>query len=320
MWPAHPLLQDMARRPRLFAPGLLYHVIARGNQRQATFLDDTDYHAYLRRLALYRKRYDVTLHAYCLMPNHVHLLARTGAVPLAKFMQGLQQSYSQRFNRVHDKAGHVFQGRYRAIVCDSDEYLVTLVRYIHLNPVRAGLASEPGAYRFSGHRALLAGQATALLDPEPVLRLLGGPTAYVRFMEEGGGKSHQPGLYVTYDQQILGDRVFADQVTRQSGQELARRPQEPVEAAFSRLETALGLTIEVTRGPDRKHEAARARALLAFVLVRRRGYRLKDVARLLGRDPATISVTVGRLGHRLGEDPHLTRAAADLENCLEVKV
>src|SRR5215510_8127901 len=170
----------MARRPRLLAPGLLYHVIARGNQRQATFLDDADYGAYLRRLALYRERHGVSLHAYCLMPNHVHLLARTSTTPLAKFMQGLQQSYAQWFNRVHEKVGHVFQGRYRAIVCDSDEYLVTLARYIHLNPVRAGLVPEPGLYPYSGHRALVTGEATALLDPEPVLRLLGGTTAYAR--------------------------------------------------------------------------------------------------------------------------------------------
>ena len=82
----------MARRPRLFAPGLLYHVIARGNQQQPTFLTDLDYQAYLFRLAKYQKRYGVLLYAYCLMPNHVHLLLQTSEAPLAKFMQGVQQS------------------------------------------------------------------------------------------------------------------------------------------------------------------------------------------------------------------------------------
>ena len=117
----------MARRPRLFAPGLLCHVIARGNQRQATFLTDLDYQAYLTRLETYRKRYGVMLYAYCLMPNHVHLLLQTSEVPLAKFMQGLQQSYTQRFNRVHGKVGHLFQGRYKAIVCERDEYSASSV-------------------------------------------------------------------------------------------------------------------------------------------------------------------------------------------------
>ena len=97
----------MARRPRIFAPGLLYHVIARGNQRQRTFLTDLDDRAYLVRLATYRKRYGVRLYAYCLMPNHVHLLVQTSEPPLSKFMQGVQQSYTQRFNRVHGKVGHL---------------------------------------------------------------------------------------------------------------------------------------------------------------------------------------------------------------------
>lgn len=96
---------SMSRRPRLFGPGLLYHVIARGNQRQQTFFEEADYGAYLRRLALYRERHGVSLLAYCLMPNHVHLLVRTGDTPLSKFMQGVQQSYTLRFNRVYKKSG-----------------------------------------------------------------------------------------------------------------------------------------------------------------------------------------------------------------------
>jgi REP element-mobilizing transposase RayT len=114
----------MARRPRLFAPGLLYHVIVRGNQRRKTFLDESDFRGYLERLSRYRRKFGHTLHAYCFMPNHVHLLVESGHEPLAKFMQGLQQSYSQYFNLRHRKIGHVFQGRYKAIVCQKDEYLL----------------------------------------------------------------------------------------------------------------------------------------------------------------------------------------------------
>jgi putative transposase len=98
----------MARRPRLFAAGLLYHVIVRGNQRRKTFASDDDFEAYLDRLERYRAKFNVRIYAYCLMLNHVHLLLETGPAPLSKFMQGLQQSYTQYYNRRHRKVGHLF--------------------------------------------------------------------------------------------------------------------------------------------------------------------------------------------------------------------
>ena len=164
----------MARRPRLFAPGLLYHVIVRGNQRRKTFLKEEDYEAYLSRLGHYRQKFGHTVHAYCLMPNHVHLLIESSREPLNKFMQGLQQSYSQYFNLRYGKSGHVFEGRYKAIICDKDEYLLELIRYIHLNPVRAGMVTEAERYVYSGHRAYAAGKPTSVIDPRKVLDMLGG--------------------------------------------------------------------------------------------------------------------------------------------------
>jgi putative transposase len=124
----------MARKPRLFAPGILYHVIVRGNQRQRTFLSPANYQTYLEKLTQYRRQHEVTIFAYCLMPNHVHLLLECGKTPLGKFMQGLQQSYTQYYNRKYKKVGHLFQGRYKAILCQKDAYLLELIRYIHLNP------------------------------------------------------------------------------------------------------------------------------------------------------------------------------------------
>lgn len=128
----------MARKPRLDVPGAVYHVIVRGNRRATIFHDDADYRAYLERLERYRQRDGATLHAYVLMPNHVHLLLETGDGPLSRTMQTLQFTYSQYYNRRYDKTGHVFQGRYHAILCDRDAYLVELVRYLHsIRPVCA---------------------------------------------------------------------------------------------------------------------------------------------------------------------------------------
>jgi REP element-mobilizing transposase RayT len=313
----------MARRPRIIAPGLLYHVIARGNQRRPTFLTPLDYDAYLVRLAAYRERYGVRLFAYCLMPNHVHLLLQTGEPPLPKFMQGLQQSYTQRFNRVHEKVGHVFQGRYRAIVCDRDEYLVTLVRYIHLNPVRAGLVERPEAYPHSGHRAYLGRAGQGLVDPGPALGLLGGRDAYERYVLDGIGAGHEDRYYRTDAEQILGPAPFAERVGREVAGPMLPRARLPVDAAVADLAGRLGVDSAVLRGPDRGRAASRARAAVSFALVRHLGYRVSDVAAALGRDAATISVIVNRTACRVDSAAGATGEAAQVKravrNCLEVK-
>ena len=298
----------MARRPRLFGPGLLYHVIARGNQRQLTFLTDGDYRAYLIRLGTYQKRYGVKLYAYCLMPNHVHLLLQTSQVPLAKFMQGLQQTYTQRFNQVHGKVGHLFQGRYKAIVCDRDEYLVALVRYIHLNPVRARLVEDPEVYPYSGHRAYLTGDRMALIEPGPVLDMLGGQTAYRRFVVAGIDAGHDERYYQTEDQQFLGARPAA-QPAGQAAQPAGVLPRKPVDMLVKELSRQIPLDASTLRSPDRSQSVSTARAVLSFVLVRRLGYRVADVAAALGRDVATISVIVSRLASRLESND---RIAADV--------
>ena len=310
----------MARRPRLFAPGLLYHVIARGNQRQPTFLDDADYAAYLRRLALYRERYGMRLHAYCLMPNHVHLLVRTADTPLAKFMQGLQQSYTLRFNRLYGKVGHLFQGRYRAIVCESEQYLLTLVRYIHLNPVRAGLTGRPEEYPYSGHRTYLTEESTALLDPAPVLSLIGGSTAYAHFVRDGLAEGHRPDFYPVERQPVLGNPAFATELAERAGQPTATPPRESLDRALARLAARLRVDPTDVRGPGRGRGLSASRALLAFVLVRRLAYRLTDVAALLGRDPATLGKAVTRLATMTERDGAVADQVRELADCPEVKV
>jgi REP element-mobilizing transposase RayT len=143
----------MARKPRIEFSGAFYHVIARGNRRAPIFHDAADFLAYLDRLERYRHRDGVTVHAYVLMTNHVHLLLETGPQPLSRTMQTLQFTYSQYYNRRYDKTGHVFQGRYQAILCDREAYLLELVRYLHLNPARIRTPLNPWTYRWSSHAA-----------------------------------------------------------------------------------------------------------------------------------------------------------------------
>ena len=290
----------MARRPRLFAPGVLYHVIVRGNQRQKTFTAESDYQAYMERLARYRKKYDYVLHAYCLMPNHVHLLVESSEQPLAKFMQGLQQSYSQYFNLRHRKTGHVFEGRYKAILCQKDQYLLQLIRYIHLNPVRAGMVRSPERYRYSGDHVYLQGKATEIIDPATVLSMLGGKQAYRRFVQDGLSEGHKEEYYAVEDQRFLGAEGFGARLLKKepglSGKKLTRRSIETVARELAKL---LKIEVQALRSPDRGWAISKARTIAAYVLVRRLGYRLSDVAAYFGRDMATLATLLARLSDRV---------------------
>ncbi len=286
----------MARRPRVFASGLLYHVIVRGNQRQKTFRSDDDYKAYLDRLEKYRAKFHVRIYAYCLMPNHVHLLLETGSTPLAKFMQGLQQSYTQYFNRSYRKVGHLFQGRYKAIICDKDKYLLALVRYIHLNPVRARLAKRPERYPHSGHRSyLLMNETPKIIEVGPILKLLGGKKGYENFVLEGMSESHNDEYYAVEDQRFLGEEGFGEEISRDAGFKEERKPQESIETVFKEIARQLETTPELLRGKDRRWDISKKRAQGVASLVREHGYGVSEVAKFLRRDQANISTMLSRL-------------------------
>jgi REP element-mobilizing transposase RayT len=307
----------MARRPRLFAAGLLYHVIVRGNQRQKTFLSDQDYRAYQKRLAKYRERYGYSVHAYCLMPNHVHLLLESSDQPLAKLMQGLQQSYSQYFNMSHRKVGHVFQGRYKAIICAKDEYLLELVRYIHLNPVRAGMVKAPEGYRYSGHQAYLESKAGDIIDPVKVLRLIGGKAGYRRFVREGMADGHKEEYYEVEDQRFLGAEGFGDRVQGRVDATKRVPSKRSIEAIVRQLAKELGVSVDALRSRERGWVISKARTMIAYLMARRLGYELKEVASYLHRDMATVGTLVSRLYDRMQSDGEFLKRIDVLSKTVE---
>src|SRR5258706_5066069 len=143
----------MARPLRVHIPGALYHVMSRGNARQEIFVDPDDYQYFLDRLTVVTARVRVRCRAYCLMPNHFHLLLEPGELPLSKMMQQLNSSYTQWFNRRHDRVGHVLQGRPKELLIDRDDYFRRVLRYIVLNPIRASLVEHPAEWPWSSFRA-----------------------------------------------------------------------------------------------------------------------------------------------------------------------
>ena len=183
----------MTRPLRLAYPGALYHVTTRGNARQAIYTDDQDHSTFLAVLAAVVMRSQWLCHAYCLMDNHYHLLIETPQGNLSAGMRQLNGIYTQRFNRRHTRVGHVFQGRFKAILVERENYLLELCRYVVLNPVRAGLAKRPQMYRWSSYRAT-AGleQAPEWLTREWVLAQFSpqrrrAERQYQEFVQDGRG-------------------------------------------------------------------------------------------------------------------------------------
>jgi putative transposase len=144
------------KRPlRIEYLGALYHITSRGNERKAIFLDDEDRERFLEILLDYHTRYGMLLHSYVLIDNHYHLILETPQGNLLKIMHGINGCYTGYFNRRHGRSGHLFQGRYKGVLVDKDEYLIPLSRYIHLNPVRAKVVSSPEKYNWSSYASYI---------------------------------------------------------------------------------------------------------------------------------------------------------------------
>jgi REP element-mobilizing transposase RayT len=296
----------VARKPRVEFDGAFYHVIVRGNQRQRTFHDDRDRIAYLQRIEHYRQRYGFRLYAYVLMANHVHLLMETKSVGLSKIMQGIQASYTQSYNRRHRKVGHLFQGRYKAILCDRDAYLLELVRYIHLNPGRLRVPDDPWRYRWSSHGAYLGKTSSVKVDTQEILsrfgsRLEAARRGYQGFMEDDMKQGHEEKYYQTLDQRFLGDERFVNEVAERS--EAKEVEIKGKKVGFARLLQALctmrHVDSKVLLEPGRQRQWVAPRAQLVYLAREWCGLTAKELAARLNRDASMISRLYGWYqGHR----------------------
>ena len=212
----------MARRARAEVEGGLYHVITRGNNRRQIFKSPADYEKFLSLLAVQKVRLPFFLYSYCLMSNHVHLLIERRADTIGRIMHRVLTGYSKYYNRRYRRVGHLLQGRHKAILCQSDRYLSELVRYIHLNPVRARMVDKPEQYQYSGHRAYLGLEPAGIVDVDPVLRHFGAKKklareAYRQFVAAGMKLGHQEEFYLADEGRILGTEEFVDATIHRIG-------------------------------------------------------------------------------------------------------
>lgn len=208
----------MSRPPRINVSDLIYHVFARGNNRENIFFVTEDFQRFYHNLVRFRDSLNFTLYAYCLLPNHFHLLLRSGKVPLSKIMQVLMTAYTMYINKKHGRVGHVFQGRFKSIVVEKETYLLELLRYIHLNPVKAGLVDKADQYPWSSYiKYLTPGEEDFLVETKEIMSMFSEDShrqkrLLIEFTNEGLGIDFNP----QRDQArgILGSSKFAQSITR----------------------------------------------------------------------------------------------------------
>ena len=211
----------MARPLRIEFAGALYHVTARGDRREAIYDDDEDRREFLRILGTVVENFNWVCHAYCLMDNHYHLVVETPEGNLSKGMRQVNGVFTQYSNRRHGRVGHLFQGRYKAILVDKEAYLLELSRYVALNPVRARMVKAPGLWPWSSYRAIVGTQsAPRWLAVNAVLAQFGrnrnhARQRYERYVAEGVGA---PSPWIDLRGQIyLGDERFVERMQARLG-------------------------------------------------------------------------------------------------------
>lgn len=202
----------MPRTARLAFQNAFYHIFNRGINKAPLFLRDEDYKFFLKKLLDLKKKYDHSIYALCLMPNHFHLSIQTRKIPISKIMASLATSYSMYFNRTYSHLGPVFQNRFKSILIENDSYFLELSRYIYLNPVKDGLADNPVEYEYSSLKEALGEKPLLILDQD-VIRLVGedeNRNEYRKFILDGLGEdlSHIASLFEK-EEAVFGTNKFS---------------------------------------------------------------------------------------------------------------
>jgi len=285
---------QMPRPRRIHVPGGLYHAVLRGNHREAIFGGSGDYLCFEDIVSHAVERYGASLFAYCWMTNHVHLAVRITEAPLGPLMGIVASRYARAKQRAVATTGHLFERRYRARLVDADRYLLALVRYIHLNPVRARMVVDPGDYPWSSHRTYLgAADCPKWLQIEPVLSRLGSSidaarSAYRRLVSETPTTAERNELSTTVR---LGraNRATRDELTSTSGAGCVAGSSRSLGVIAAEVAHSHCVTMEDLRSKQRRHDLVRARGEVARRALLEGAANLSEVARYLNRAPSTIS-------------------------------
>jgi len=315
----------MPRQARLDVPGALHHIMVRGINRYAIFKDDQDKVRFLDRLSQDISEGHCFIYAWVLMDNHIHLLFRSGKQGISAVMRRLLTWYAQYYNRRHRRSGHLFENRYKSILCDEEAYLLVLVRYIHLNPIRANIITTIKAldhYPWSGHSVIMGNNNQRWMDTDHVLSYFSTKTraarnAYRRFVEEGMsmGRSHEltgGGLIRSHggwsqviamrrrgqkeesDERILGDGDFVQAILQEAEERQLRqlkvcRSGGTITEIIDEECAQAKISPQEVKNGSRRSAVSRVRALIAYRSREELGLSAAEIARHLG--VATSSIT-----------------------------
>ena len=331
----------MPRKARIDAPGALHHIICRGIERRKIFIDNADRDNFLERLGIILNKTSTPCYGWALIPNHFHLLLRSGNVSISTVMSRLLTGYAVSYNRRHRRYGHLFQNRFKSILCQEDPYLKELVGYIHLNPLRAGIISDLkdlAKYPYGGHSVLMGKQKRAFQDVDYVLRLFGDKVAearrryreYVRKRIElgrqpelvGGGLLRSSGgwgvlkamskarIHLKGDERILGESDFVKEVLSEQKEQFERRYRlkaqgYDIDRVVEKVAEVFEIKPEKIWQPGNQPLRVKARSLVCFWAVRELGMSGTSVGKLLGIGQPAVSRAVVR-GEKFAKDTNLS--------------
>lgn len=285
----------MARPLRIQYPGAFYHVTARGNEQKDVFKSGKDREQFLSYLESATERYGAVVHAYCLMGNHYHLLLETPVGNLAQIMRHIGGAYTTYFNVKRKRAGHLFQGRYKAILVDKDAYALELSRYIHLNPVRAGIVARPEEYGWSSYRPYIGlASVPAWLITDFVRGCLGGggAGAYRQFVTAALSRASESPFVGVVASTVLGGPDFVEKVAKSH---LAHRTSDRDVPAVRRLNRpTMDHLIDII-GNELGSSVKLTRNVSIYFCHRYSGARLREIGERFGLSDAAVAQASRRL-------------------------
>jgi len=320
----------MPRSARIDAPGALHHIIVRGIEQRNIFNDDTDRLNFLDRLGKVLSETDTQCFAWALIPNHFHILLRTGVNPISTLMRRLLTGHAIYFNHRHHRSGHLFQNRYKSILCQEDTYLLELVRYLHLNPIRAGLVPDMKAldyYLFCGHAVIMGKKEQEWQDDDYVLQLFGKKRSlarrqYKRFVQNGvqlgkrpeltgGGLIRSSGgwsvvkslrrtnIHLKSDERVLGDSDFVERVLKIADESLERKYHlksqgYDMDNLAHRVAAIYPIKPEEIFQPGKQAIKVKARSLFCYWAVRELGFTMIALSLKLNISQPAVSLSVRR--------------------------